>query len=49
MPPFRPFFRLVGRLPDSPSKAEQYSALGLAREAAEVAARIKVRGLLLPT
>ncbi|GLC37683.1 hypothetical protein PLESTM_000635700 [Pleodorina starrii] len=33
--------RLVARLPDSPAKAGEYSALGLAREAAEVAARIK--------
>eukprot|EP00198_Chlamydomonas_reinhardtii_P010037 XP_001699374.1 VPS16-like protein [Chlamydomonas reinhardtii] len=33
--------RLVARLPDSPAKAEELSALGLAREAAEVAARIK--------
>ncbi|KAG2424052.1 hypothetical protein HYH02_015233 [Chlamydomonas schloesseri] len=33
--------RLVARLPDSPAKAEEFSALGLAREAAEVAARIK--------
>ncbi|GIL65103.1 hypothetical protein Vafri_18928 [Volvox africanus] len=33
--------RLVARLPDSPSKAEEYSALGLAKDAAEVAARIK--------
>ncbi|KAG2491741.1 hypothetical protein HYH03_009904 [Edaphochlamys debaryana] len=33
--------RLIARLPDSPAKAEEFSALGLAREAAEVAARIK--------
>ncbi|GIL84670.1 hypothetical protein Vretifemale_13276, partial [Volvox reticuliferus] len=33
--------RLVARLPDSPAKAEEYSALGLAKDAAEVAARIK--------
>ncbi|PNH09648.1 Vacuolar protein sorting-associated protein 16 [Tetrabaena socialis] len=33
--------RLVARLPDSSAKAEEYSALGLAREAAEVAAKIK--------
>ncbi|EFJ45438.1 hypothetical protein VOLCADRAFT_105988 [Volvox carteri f. nagariensis] len=34
-------WRLVARLPDSPSKAEEYSGLGMAREAAEVAARIR--------
>ncbi|GFR52294.1 hypothetical protein Agub_g14829, partial [Astrephomene gubernaculifera] len=33
--------KLISRLPDSPSKAEQLEGLGLAREAAEVAARIK--------
>ncbi|GIL84685.1 hypothetical protein Vretifemale_13311 [Volvox reticuliferus] len=36
--------RLVARLPDSPAKAEEYSALGLAKDAAEVAARIKSYG-----
>lgn len=33
--------RIIARLPDSSSKAEEYSALGYAREAAEVAAKLR--------
>lgn len=38
--------RFVTRLPDSSAKAEEYSALGYAREAAEVAAKLKDGDLL---
>jgi hypothetical protein len=35
--------RLLMRMPDTPSKAEELSAMGLAREAADVATVLKVR------
>ncbi len=41
-----PLHRLIARLPDSASKAEAYSAIEMAKEAAEVAARIRDGDLL---